>query len=65
MAPGATATACSSTAATPRPIARVGGYEPAWPRLGRPDDIAEVVSFLAGAARWINGQTIYVNGGAV
>ncbi len=32
-------------------------------RLGRPDEIAEVVSFLAGPARWINGQTIYVNGG--
>jgi 3-oxoacyl-[acyl-carrier protein] reductase len=32
-------------------------------RLGQPDDIAEVVSFLAGPARWIDGQTIYVNGG--
>jgi 3-oxoacyl-[acyl-carrier protein] reductase len=32
-------------------------------RLGRPADIAEVVSSLAGPARWINGQTIYVNGG--
>ena len=34
-------------------------------RIGRPDDIAEVVSFLAGAARRVNGQKIYVNGGAV
>jgi 3-oxoacyl-[acyl-carrier protein] reductase len=33
-------------------------------RLGTPGDIAEVVSSLAGPARWINGQTIYVNGGA-
>lgn len=33
-------------------------------RLGRPDDIAEVVSTLAGPARWINGQTLFVNGGA-
>jgi 3-oxoacyl-[acyl-carrier protein] reductase len=33
-------------------------------RLGRPEDIAEVVSVLAGPARWINAQTIFVNGGA-
>ena len=32
-------------------------------RLGTPADIAEVVSFLAGPGRWVNGQTIYVNGG--
>jgi 3-oxoacyl-[acyl-carrier protein] reductase len=32
-------------------------------RLGMPADIAEVVSFLAGPARWINGQVIYANGG--
>ena len=34
-------------------------------RLGRPDDIAEVVSFLAGPARWVNGQTLYANGGII
>jgi 3-oxoacyl-[acyl-carrier protein] reductase len=33
-------------------------------RLGRPDDIAEVVAALAGPARWVNGQTLFVNGGA-
>lgn len=32
-------------------------------RIGQPPEIAEVVSFLAGPARWINGQTIFVNGG--
>ena len=32
-------------------------------RLGTPEDIASTVSFLAGPARWINGQVIYVNGG--
>ncbi|WP_436887009.1 SDR family oxidoreductase [Nocardiopsis dassonvillei] len=32
-------------------------------RLGRPEDIAESVAFLAGPARWINGQTLYTNGG--
>ncbi|WP_231989724.1 SDR family oxidoreductase [Mycobacterium sp. 852002-51057_SCH5723018] len=34
-------------------------------RLGEPDDIAEVVAFLAGPARWVNGQVIYANGGVV
>lgn len=33
-------------------------------RLGRPDDIADVVAFLASEdARWITGTTIAVNGG--
>jgi 3-oxoacyl-[acyl-carrier protein] reductase len=34
-------------------------------RLGVPEDIAEAVSFLAGPARWINGQVLYANGGAI
>jgi 3-oxoacyl-[acyl-carrier protein] reductase len=34
-------------------------------RLGTPADIAETVSHLAGPARWINGQVIYVNGGII
>ena len=34
-------------------------------RLGAPSDIAEVVSFLAGPARWVNGQVIYINGGVI
>jgi len=34
-------------------------------RLGTPEDITEVVSFLAGPARWINGQIIYANGGII
>jgi 3-oxoacyl-[acyl-carrier protein] reductase len=32
-------------------------------RLGGPEDIAESVAFLAGPARWVNGQVLYVNGG--
>lgn len=32
-------------------------------RLGRPQDVAETVSFLAGPARWVNGQVIHTNGG--
>ena len=32
-------------------------------RLGTPEDIAESVAFLAGPARWINGQVLFANGG--
>jgi 3-oxoacyl-[acyl-carrier protein] reductase len=32
-------------------------------RLGTPEDISEVVATLAGPARWINGQTVFANGG--
>jgi 3-oxoacyl-[acyl-carrier protein] reductase len=32
-------------------------------RLGTPDDVAETVAHLAGPARWVNGQTVFVNGG--
>lgn len=35
-------------------------------RLGQPDDIADVVSFLAGPdAAWVNGQVLRVNGGII
>ncbi len=34
-------------------------------RLGQPNDIAELVAFLAGPARWINGQILYANGGLI
>ncbi|TYK91935.1 SDR family oxidoreductase, partial [Streptococcus pyogenes] len=35
-------------------------------RLGTPEDIAGVVSFLAGPdGAWINGQTLRANGGLV
>ena len=39
--------------------------EPPMERLGTPADIAEIVAFLAGPARWINGQVLYANGGAI
>ena len=33
-------------------------------RLGQPEDIADVVAFLASEeARWVTGQTIFVGGG--
>jgi 3-oxoacyl-[acyl-carrier protein] reductase len=34
-------------------------------RLCLPEDIAETVAFLAGPARWVNGQVIYTNGGVI
>jgi 3-oxoacyl-[acyl-carrier protein] reductase len=34
-------------------------------RLGTPADIAEAVAFLAGPARWVNGQVVYANGGVI
>jgi len=35
-------------------------------RLGEPEDIARVVSFLAGPnAAWINGQVVRANGGII
>ena len=39
--------------------------EPNRMRLGTPGDIAEAVAFLAGPARWVNGQVLYANGGVV
>ena len=34
-------------------------------RIGQPDDIGEVVAFLASQdARWMNGDTVHVDGGS-
>jgi 3-oxoacyl-[acyl-carrier protein] reductase len=40
------------------------GKQSAFGRIGKPDEIADVVTFLASdAARWISGQNIRANGG--
>ncbi|MGW3898512.1 SDR family oxidoreductase [Micromonospora profundi] len=63
VAPGPTATALFIEGKSDEMIRNIAGQNP-MERLGRPEDIAEVISLLAGRGRWINGQTIYVNGGA-
>jgi 3-oxoacyl-[acyl-carrier protein] reductase len=65
VAPGPTATQAflASTSAQERDELAAGSP---LGRLGQPDDIAGVVSFLAGpAGRWVNGQVVYANGGFV
>jgi 3-oxoacyl-[acyl-carrier protein] reductase len=64
VAPGPTATDLFLDGKDEETIRRMAGQNP-MNRLGTPGDIAEVVSFLAGPARWINGQTVYINGGVV
>ena len=64
VAPGPTATALFLDGKDDETIERMAKMNPL-ERLGTPEDIAEVVSFLAGPARWVNGQVIYANGGMV
>ncbi|WP_216329290.1 SDR family oxidoreductase [Deinococcus aestuarii] len=64
VAPGPTATDLFLDGKDQATIDRMAKMNPL-ERLGTPGDIAEVVSFLAGPGRWINGQVILVNGGAV
>jgi len=63
VAPGPTATPLFLDGKSPELIEQIAGNNP-FQRLGDPRDIAEVVAFLAGPARWVNGQTLFVNGGA-
>jgi 3-oxoacyl-[acyl-carrier protein] reductase len=62
VAPGPTATDMFLTGKDDTLIERLANMNP-MQRLGTPDDLAEVVSFLAGPGRWINGQVLYANGG--
>jgi 3-oxoacyl-[acyl-carrier protein] reductase len=62
VAPGPTATPLFFDGKDQATIDRLAKLPPL-ERLGTPDDIAEAVAFLAGPARWVNGQVIYVNGG--
>ena len=63
VAPGPTATALFLDGKDEETIARMAA-QPPLERLGTPEDIAGVVSFLAGpAGRWVNGQVLRANGG--
>lgn len=63
VAPGPTATPLFFEGKSQQAIDQIAGLNPMG-RLGTPEDIAETVAFLAGPARWVNGQVLYVNGGA-
>jgi 3-oxoacyl-[acyl-carrier protein] reductase len=62
VAPGPTATDMFLNGKDDALIERLANANPMH-RLGTTDDIAEVVAFLAGPARWVNGQVLYANGG--
>jgi 3-oxoacyl-[acyl-carrier protein] reductase len=65
VAPGPTGTELFLTGKGPEQVAELAKLAPL-ERLGEPEDIANVVSFLAGAdAGWINSQVIRANGGFV
>ncbi|WP_440103040.1 SDR family oxidoreductase [Streptosporangium sp. H16] len=64
VAPGPTATALFLDGKDEETIARLAA-QPPLERLGQPSDIAEAVAFLAGPARWVNGQVLRVNGGII
>jgi 3-oxoacyl-[acyl-carrier protein] reductase len=64
VAPGPTASALYFEGKDQETIDRAAKANPI-ERLGTPADVAEVISSLAGPARWVNGQTIYVNGGVI
>lgn len=63
VAPGPTATPLFFEGKPQEVVDHIASLNPL-ERLGTPDDIAEVVAFLAGPGRWVNGQTIFTNGGA-
>ncbi|WP_404789187.1 SDR family oxidoreductase [Streptomyces pristinaespiralis] len=64
VAPGATRTASNGAVFDVPGLAEQIAGMTALDRLGGPDDVAEVVAFLASdAARWITGQTLDASGG--
>ncbi|WP_163542386.1 SDR family oxidoreductase [Occultella kanbiaonis] len=63
VAPGPTATPLFFEGKSQELIEAIAAANPMG-RLGTPEDTAEVVAFLAGPARWVNGQVLHVNGGA-
>ena len=65
VAPGPTATALFLDGKAQDVVERLSKLAPL-ERLGRPEDIAAVVAFLAGPdGAWVNGQVVRANGGIV
>lgn len=65
VAPGPTATDLFLNGKSDQLIENIAKSAPL-ERLGQPEDIASVVSFLAGPdGAWVNGQTLKVNGGII
>jgi len=64
VAPGPTATPLFLDGKDEQTIDHLAQLSPL-KRLGTPADIAEIVAFLAGPARWVNGQIVYANGGVI
>jgi 3-oxoacyl-[acyl-carrier protein] reductase len=65
VAPGPTATALFLDGKDEATIAKLAA-QPPLERLGTPEDIADVVAFLAGPqGHWVNGQVVRANGGIV
>ena len=63
VAPGPTATPLFLEGKSEELISQIASASP-MERLGTPEDVAEAVAFLAGPGRWVNGQVLFVNGGA-
>lgn len=63
VGPGTVQTAMGAAYLAGGPIAEHELERTPLQRLGRPEDIAEAVAFLATRASWITGQAIYVDGG--
>jgi len=65
VAPGPTATSLFLDGKPQQLIEQMAKLAPL-ERLGQPDDIANVVAFLAGPdGAWINGQVLRANGGII
>lgn len=65
LAPGPVATELFLTGKSDELVAQIAKMNP-FGRLGEPDDIARVVSFLASPdGGWVSGQVIRANGGVV
>ncbi|UGQ47598.1 SDR family oxidoreductase [Massilia endophytica] len=64
VAPGPTATELFLNGKTEEQVDAIAKLAPL-ERIGRPEEIAEVVAFLARPGIWVNGQTLRANGGMV